>query len=96
MPPFQILENGHSQEQAPGVTPENAAGQPPQRAGSTPENAGLLAEYGGTSSARTWRAVTMWRAVALGWSTGPGLTAAPRPAPLRLARQVASPAGRFT
>jgi hypothetical protein len=33
----------HSQEQAPGVTPENAAGQPPQRAGLTHENA----EYGG-------------------------------------------------
>jgi hypothetical protein len=44
---FLILENGHSQEQAPGVTPENAAGQPPQRAGLTPENAELLTEYGG-------------------------------------------------
>ena len=29
------------------MTPENAAGQPPQRAGLTPENAELLAEYGG-------------------------------------------------
>jgi hypothetical protein len=40
-------ENGHSQKRAPGVTPENAAGQPPQRAGLTPENAELLTEYGG-------------------------------------------------
>ena len=42
-----ILENGHSQEQAPGGLLENAAGQSAQRAGLTPENAELLAEYGG-------------------------------------------------
>ena len=29
------------------MTPENAAGQPPQRAGLTPENAELFAEYAG-------------------------------------------------
>src|SRR5271165_3010169 len=42
-----ILENGHSQDQGPGRTPENAAGRPSQRAGLTPENAELLAEYAG-------------------------------------------------
>ncbi len=34
------------------MTPENAAGQPPQPAGLTPENAELLAEYAIISSAR--------------------------------------------
>ena len=42
-----ILENGHSQEQSPGMTPENAMNPPTQRAGLTPENAELLAEYAG-------------------------------------------------
>lgn len=33
-------ENGHSQEQSPGMTPENAASSVTQHAGLTPENAG--------------------------------------------------------
>ena len=40
-----ILANGHAQEQTPGITPENAAGQSPQRGGLTTENAEMLAGY---------------------------------------------------
>jgi hypothetical protein len=36
--PAMILENGLSHEHSPGMTPENAAGQPGQRAGLSPEN----------------------------------------------------------
>ena len=39
-----ILENGHSQEQAPGMTPENAASEIVQPAELTPENAALAFE----------------------------------------------------
>jgi hypothetical protein len=40
-----ILANGHAQEQSLGITPENAAGQSPQRGGLTTENAEMLAGY---------------------------------------------------
>lgn len=43
----QIFENGHSQEQSPGITPENAARAVAQPAELTPENAELLAGYAG-------------------------------------------------
>jgi len=38
-------ENGHSQQQAPGMTPENAASEIVQPAELPPENAALLFEY---------------------------------------------------
>jgi hypothetical protein len=37
---FLILENGHSQKQAPSGTPENTASPVTQHAGLTPENTG--------------------------------------------------------
>jgi hypothetical protein len=43
----RALENGHSQEQTLGSTPENSANSLAQQAGSTPENAKLLAKYVG-------------------------------------------------
>jgi hypothetical protein len=42
----RALENGHSQEQAPGITPENLASAVAQPGEVTPENAELLARYG--------------------------------------------------
>ena len=38
-------ENGHSQEQAPGGTPENLAGPAATAAELTPENLAMLASY---------------------------------------------------
>src|SRR5260370_2681193 len=46
-PLSQIPENSHSQEQAPGITPENLASPVATAAELTPENAKLLAEYAG-------------------------------------------------
>ena len=43
----ESFENWHSQEELPGITPENAAGQSAQRADCTPENAKPLARYAG-------------------------------------------------
>ena len=40
-----IPENGHSQEQAPGITPENLASPVARAAELTPENVELLANY---------------------------------------------------
>ena len=40
-----ILENSHSQEQAPGITPENLASPGALAAELTPENMELLASY---------------------------------------------------
>jgi hypothetical protein len=39
----RIPENGHSQEQAPGITPENLASPVARATGLTPENMALLA-----------------------------------------------------
>src|SRR5260370_27826255 len=46
-PLSQIPENSHSQEQAPGITPENLASPVATAAELTPENAKVLAEYVG-------------------------------------------------
>jgi hypothetical protein len=43
--PSRILENSHSQEQAPGLTPENTVSTVAQAGESTPENAELPANY---------------------------------------------------
>lgn len=40
-----ILENGHSQEQAPGITPENLGSPVTAAAELSPENMELLASY---------------------------------------------------
>ena len=40
-----ILENGHSQEQAPGITPENLGSPVTAAAELSPENMELLAGY---------------------------------------------------
>ena len=40
-----ILENGHSQEQSPAITPENLAGPVAAAAGLTPENKELPTSY---------------------------------------------------
>ena len=40
-----ILENGHSQEQAPGIAPENLASPAAAAAELAPENMELLASY---------------------------------------------------
>ncbi len=43
--PSRIRENGHSQEKAPGITPENLASPGSHGAELTPENMELRASY---------------------------------------------------
>jgi hypothetical protein len=45
MQPLWISKNGHSQEQAPGMTHENAASEIARPAELTPENAALAFEH---------------------------------------------------